>query len=61
MKALITQVQVVDEADDLIATLDAFDEESFTIKWNNEILLPSELMFVAKLIESKQLYADMEV
>lgn len=58
MKALITQCQVYDESHDLICTLDAFDEESFTIKWNNDILLQSELEFVAKLVGSKRLYAD---
>ena len=58
MKALITQVQVYDEANDLICTLDAFDSESFTIKWNNDILLQKELEYVAKLIGSEQLYAD---
>lgn len=58
MKTLITQCQVYDEANDLICTLDAFDEETFSIKWENGILLPEELEYVAKLVRNKRLYED---
>jgi hypothetical protein len=60
VKALITEVQVYDEVHDLVCTLKAFDEESFTITWKDEIHLADELRFVADLIESKALYAEIK-
>jgi hypothetical protein len=60
MKALITEVQVYDEVHDLVCTLKAFDEESFCITWNHDIHTAAEIHFVADLIGSKALYAEIK-
>lgn len=61
MKALITEAQVYDEVNDLVCTLKAFNEESFCVTWNDDIPMVEHLRFVADLIESKSLYANIKV
>jgi hypothetical protein len=55
VKAIVTQLKVYDESDELIATLDAFDEDAFSVKWELSIPMADNLRFVADLIDSDEI------
>ena len=55
MKTYITEIQVYDEANDLICTIKGFDECTFEINWKHTILMADQLRYVADLIDDKSI------
>ena len=53
MKTYITEMQVYDEANDLICTIKSFDDCTFEVKWKYDILMADQLRYVADLIDDK--------
>lgn len=52
MKTFITEMQVYDEANDLICTIKGFDECTFSVEWKCSIPMADQLRHVADLIDN---------
>lgn len=61
MKTYITELQIYDESNDLIATLKSFDDESFTVEWKNDIPMAEHLRYVADLLENEMIYEEIKI
>lgn len=55
MKTYITEMQVCDEANELICIIKSFDDCTFEVKWKHTILMADQLRHVADLIDNKSI------
>ena len=61
MKAYITEIEILDDVDDIVCRVKAFDADSFSISIDDRLLSSNELREIAELIESDFLKNPVEL